>query len=805
MRKYKRSNSPVPACLLAVFFSCLLFAGQASAADDDKTSSISGVVTTGDNSVAAGVSILLKPSGKGTLTDEQGHFRFQKIKPGRYTLEISLMGYETIQQSIAIEEGQIIRRQFRLTISDKQLQEVTIKNTRNPYSLRSASPVLRLNEPLLEVAQNIQVVNAKTLTDQQVMSMSDGVLRNVSGAMRIEHWADLYTNIRMRGSEITALRNGMNIATSYWSPLTEDMSIVDHIEFIKGPAGFLMPVGDPAGLYNVVTKKPTGTTKGEAGFTMGSYGLYRATLDLDGRLDKAGRLLYRLNLAAKNQNAFRPYEFNDRYVINPVLSFKPDDKTTITAEYLLQKAKMSDLGSYYVFSVKGYADRPRDFTTADPGLDPTKITDQNMTVNLQRVLAQGWKLTAQLGYLDYRQQGSDLWPTYVDADSMIRHISNWDAASTAKYGQVFINGDAQTGNIHHRVLIGFDMSDKKYIADWNQIHQLDTEADKFSLANPVYGNPANGYPVFDRSKPLAQRAGVSGTIAQTYTGLYIQDELGFFNNTLRLTLAGRYSYVSNNEYNSKGSAKKITPRLGLSVSLDKNTTAYALFDQAFVPQSGIKKDHSSVKPLTGSNTEIGIKRDWFNGKWNTSLSAYRIIRRNVNSNDPSDATGRYVVQLGQTTSKGIELDIRGELFPGFTMVANYALTGATITKADTSAAGKATLGQKVPGFSTHTVNAWLNYQLNKGVLKGFGVSGGLSFLGKRSTWDWSATAKPLSLPDYTKLDAGIFWDNSSSMRISLNIFNVANRFLYSGAAYGNYYYWQAEAGRNWRLAINYRF
>jgi iron complex outermembrane receptor protein len=661
-----------------------------------------------------------------------------------------------------------------------------------------------LNQPLVEAPQNIQVVTSRALADQQIISMSDGVLRNVSGTMRVEHWADLYTNVHMRGSQVSALRNGMNIATSYWSPLTEDMSVVDHIEFVKGPAGFLMPVGDPAGVYNVVTKRPTGVTKGEISFMTGSNDLYRGAVDLDGRLDKAGKLLYRFNLAGKTQNSFRPYEFNNRLVIAPVISYRLDENTILTAEYLLQKVKLSDLGSYYVFSTKGYGVLPRNFTTADPGLDPTHITDQSITVNLQHKINDSWKLTAQAAYLDYKQQGSDLWPAYVGEDSMVRGVSNWDAASTAKYAQAFVNGELRTGSIQHRIIAGFDVNDKEYMADWNQYHTLDTDNDKFSLYDPVYGNPPNGYPVFDRSKPLEQRAGPYGTISLTYTGIYVQDELGFMDNKLRLTLAGRYSYVKNNDYSSLGEAKKFTPRIGLSYSLDKNTAVYALFDQAFVPQTGVKQDHGDVKPLTGSNMEAGIKRDWMDGKWISTLSAFRILRNNVNSTDPSDPTGRFIVQLGQTRSTGIEFDLRGEIVTGLTLMANYALTDSKISKTDSSAASKATLGQKVPGFAKHTANAWLNYQIGSGALKGLGFSGGLSFQGERNTWEWGATAEPRNLPDYTKIDAGVFWENNN-LRINFNLFNVADKFLYSGAAYGDYYYWQAEPGRNWRLGVSYRF
>ncbi len=127
------------------------------------------------------------------------------------------------------------------------------------------------------------------------------------------------------------------------------MSFVDHIEFVKGPAGFMLSSGDPSGLYNVVTKKPTGITKGEVSVLGGSYDFYRVSLDLDGKLDKKGKLIYRFNGAAQKKGSHRPFEHNDRYVIAPVISYQVNDKTKITAEYNFQYANMTEVGSYYVF------------------------------------------------------------------------------------------------------------------------------------------------------------------------------------------------------------------------------------------------------------------------------------------------------------------------------------------------------------------------------------------------------------------------------------------------------------------------
>ncbi|RFM26157.1 TonB-dependent siderophore receptor [Deminuibacter soli] len=772
--------------------------------NENKNGHIKGKVLTADDKPAAAVSVNIQGSKKATLTEEDGSFSIDNVKPGDYQLEVSLVGYESSIVPVTVTEGKTASVSIMLKVSGQQLQDVTVKSGRNGYNARQVSPTLRLNEPLIDVSQNIQIVNSKVMTDQQITSMSDGLIRNVSGLMRLEHWGDLYTNISARGSRLSAFRNGMNTITSYWSPLTEDMSFVDHVEFVKGPAGFMMSVGDPAGIYNVVTKKPTGVTKGEASITLGSYDLYRASLDFDGKLDKEGKVLYRLNLMDQNKNSFRAYEFNDRYSIAPVLSFKLDDNTTLTAEYIRQHVKSSNVGSYYVFSTKGYATLPRDFSILDPGLEPTNITEQIATLSLAHKLDDNWKLFAQASYYDYRGVGSSMWATSVSADSMIRNVSIWDAVSTAKFAQAYLNGDVQTGAVHHRILAGIDANEKDYMADWNQNHDLDKADAQFNYANPSYGFPSNGYPVWDRTTPLAQRAGVYGTVKQSLVGLYVQDELGFLNNKLRLTLAGRYTHVKASEYAADSKANRVTPRIGLSYSINDNTSVYALLDQAFVPQTGFRKDGKSVKPLTGNNMEVGVKRDWAGGKWGSSLSVYRIIRNNENSTDPSDPTGRYVVQLGQTRAQGIEFDLHGEIIPGLTLTANYALTDNQITKTDTSAAGKATLHNKVPGYAKHTANAWLNYKIQSGILKGFGVSGGFTFLGERSTWTWTGATGEQALPDYTKFDGGIFWEKDR-LRISCNVYNLADKYLYSGAAYGAYYYTQAEAGRNWRLGINYRF
>ncbi len=772
--------------------------------------SISGTVFTGDNQPAEGVTISITDSPHATLANSEGQFFFEKLSPGVYTLAVSFVGHDEEQRTVTVFASQTTTVTVNLLITSKCLNEVMITGYKNGVKVNMASTFLRTQTPLLELSQNVQVVTSKVLTDQQIISMSDGVLRNVSGAVRCEHWADLYTNVSMRGSQIQAFRNGFNMTTSYWGPLTEDMSFVDRVEFVKGPAGFMISNGDPSGLYNIVTKKPTGTTQGRASITAGSYNLIRTTLDLDGQLNKSGKLLYRLNLAGQNKKSHRDFEFNNRYSIAPVLTYQISEKTKITAEYTYQNVKMTEVGSYYVFAPgKKYATLPRNFTLTAPGIAPTVITDQTFLANLEHQLSANWKLTTQAMLSTYRQQGAEGWPKKVNADGTIqRQFFIWDAASDISMAQAFLNGTVMTGNILHRILGGIDIGNREYIADWSQTYAIDKDnGGEFDPMNPNYGKPTNGYPSWDRATSLEARAAATNTLLSLrYSSAYLQDEIGFFNNKLRLTLAARYTDVNESGYGVSTKANKLTPRAGLSWSIDKHTSVYALSDQSFMPQQGKLSSGGKVKPITGNNQEIGIKKDWMQGAWNTTLAVYRIVKQNELTNDPNAAPNSGLkIELGQKEIKGIEFDIRGTLLPGLTTVANYAFTDGRVTKVSSGVTAHK-VGDDLRGYAGHTANAWLSYTSQRGLLKNVGIAGGITWLVDRKTDQWVSAANSVKMPNYFKLDGSVFWENNK-LRVGANLFNILDKYLYSGSYYEplNATYWQSEPGRNARLEIALKF
>ncbi|WP_423127607.1 TonB-dependent siderophore receptor [Gaoshiqia sp. Z1-71] len=765
-----------------------------------QTGSVSGKANVPDEGEDALINIGLKGTNKGTITDVHGNFVIQQVKAGKYKLEASFIGYKTFETEVEVLAGKETEvPAFYLQKTDEKIGEVVVTGKQNPaYTADLASSSLRISTPLLKTAQNIQVITKEMLNDQQLVDMLESVTRNTSGAMMIEHWGS-FARINMRGFKLPAFRNGMNVDLP-WGPLTEDLSVVDRIEFVKGPAGFMLSAGEPVGFYNVVTKKPDAGMKNEASLTMGSFNLLRSTLDLGGKIGENDRLLYRLNVMGSTKKSHRDYEFNDRYTLAPSVTYRISDRTSLNAEYIYQYSKMSVVGAAYVFSPDGYGSLPRSYTTAEPNIDPSTIREHNVFLNLNHQLDENWSLTAQLGYLNYKLVGSSLWPDSVTTAGIYRGLGVWDALSNARMGQVFVNGDVYTGPVRHRILSGLDLSDKEYFADWFQSGPLGGENNPLSLTNPVHFVNSSLIPVFDRRMSIRRRAMNAGYPAAQFTGsssVYLQDELGFFNDRLRLTLAGRFTSYKTSVYGAATNDRVWSPRAGISYSIDDQTAIYGLYDQSFIPQSGTDKEGNNFEPVRANDLEAGIKRSWANSRWHSSLTVYQLTKENVLTADPENIN--YSIQLGEARSKGLELDIQGEIVKGLSLILNYANTHVEVTK-DTDASK---VGMRLAGHAKHISNCWLKYQFKQSDLKGLMLSLGYQYLIDRSSWSWGAGNQSV-LPDYFRLDGAIGWANEK-LSVDLNVNNILDKYLYSGSAYGSYYYWQTEPGTNFRLNIGFKF
>ena len=541
----------------------------------------------------------------------------------------------------------------------------------------------------------------------------------------------------------------------------------------------MLSSGEPGGLYNVVTKRPSSSHSNEVSFTMGSFNTLRTTLDVGGKLKKDGSLLYRLNVMGLTAGSHRDYEFNKRYTVAPSLKYAFTNKTSITAQYIYQYSQMLALGTAYVFSPNGFGDLPRDFTLAEPNIEPTNMDEHNALVTLNHSMNEDWEFTAKLSYLNYSQVGSSLWPESMDSTGngdIVRGIGIADALSESYLGQAFVNGKVGTGAIEHLVLAGVDLGHKDYFADWFQEGTLEG-AETFNVYAPAYGVPSASIPVFNRDQSIRKRAygTYAAIIGQRYSSLYLQDQLNFLENKVRLTLAGRYTSYNGWSYGASTKDDVLSPRAGLSVTVAKNTSVYGLYDQSFIPQAGASFEGEAFVPVRANNLEGGIKREWADGRWNTTVAIYQITKRNVLTTDPEHVN--FSIQLGEVRSKGLELDVQGEIVPGLQIIANYANTNVEVTE-DTR---EELVGSRVAGHARHSTNGWLNYMFQSKTLRGLGISLGYQYQVDRSSWNWGADNDSF-LPDYFRLDGALSWRNDN-LKVGLNINNLLNEYLYSGSTY----------------------
>ena len=115
----------------------VVLSGQSSA-------SISGFISDAETAEPLPfVNIVLQGSNSGTTTDERGYYVIQRLQPGSYTLNISFIGYRTVEEPVELAAGIDLRRDIQMEPEDLQGQEVVVTADRTRFE--KAVEVSRVN------------------------------------------------------------------------------------------------------------------------------------------------------------------------------------------------------------------------------------------------------------------------------------------------------------------------------------------------------------------------------------------------------------------------------------------------------------------------------------------------------------------------------------------------------------------------------------------------------------------------------------------------------------------------------------
>lgn len=744
----------------------------------------------------AGATISSPQASQVATTDSAGRFELRG-RSAITTLTVNHIGY--LPQTVRVSGGESLTIGLAADAATTLGEAVVTSKYYRQYGTQTISSALRLQTPLLQLSQHVQVVTPEVLFDQGSFNTTESVTRNVSGVVRNEISNNLGPNLYMRGGQIAPLRNGVDLTPYYRGPVPDDAALLDRIEFVKGPSLFMNNIGDPAGSFNIVTKQPTGTPRYTATAMLGSYDFYRLAADLDGKLDKVGKLLYRFNAMAMRTNSFVPGDYNQRLLVAPVLKYQLSARTALTAEYTLQAFKYG-LYSPIVMTPNGFGSLPRDFTISEPSVGPIRARNQSGFLTFTHQFNPTWQLTARGAFLLENSEGRYLWVTGVNKDNpnVLLRNPKYDLDRTQVTSQqAFVNGKFTTGPLAHQLLAGVDVNQKKFLAvdylAYNTTPAGQLVYYPLDVTNPAHGAEIPGYTSPDG---LASR-NTEQTI--NYYSVYALDELALFDNKLRLTPGLRYTDVrSHNQVLGLGSSsadRVVTPRFGVSYSFLPSFSMYGLYDRTLVPQGGITSAGAPLAPLRGSNHEIGLKKNWLDGRWTSTLALYYLTRSSIAAVDPANSL--YRVQVGENHAQGVEVDVVGQLVRGLNVVVNYAYTDAKIDS-DTN---PALVGARTPLFVKHVQNTWLNYELPARVARGLSFSLGYQYQAGRG--GRYAVAVPYGIPDYFRLDGGVGWQ-SPRLKVNLVVNNLLNHNLIATPWLRNgLYYWIPQAGTNGRLSISY--
>lgn len=653
------------------------------------------------------------------------------------------------------------------SLRKQRLREIEVLEKKKKLRPDSMSPVLRLEGRLLETPQNIVGVSADLIREQGGLVMKD-IARNASGVKFGYNSSvfDASTVVLMRGFSASTYVNGMPQRSDF-STLSEDAALIERVDFIKGPAGFLISSGEPGGSMNITTKTPRQQRIRQFEAAGGSYGMMRASADIGSAVREKG-FSYRLNAAYQQQNSFMDFIKTKKYVAAPVVQYNFSSRTYILAEYNLIRTTAD--GGSTVTKVGTDADvlkgRIGNNYAGDPGLPQSFTQSQSFRALLSHRLSDRWRLTVQSKYTitpaeTWYLMSDNYSPVNFDSTNTTRRlpVSN-NITGRVAAAQAYVNGQISSGShIEHRIVAGIDYNYSK--DNYSNAYGQYTFA--FDRNKPQYGLPTDSVRMLGKPTLLLRENGWWSAFAYSTTRLYTNWLVSF---------GGRFTLNTPVTTDAKRPLRDETafsPRLGITRLFGENTAVYALYDQSFIPQPGVDFEGNEFKPLRGNSFEVGAKREWFQRRLMTSVAGYRIVKNNLLVTDLLHRG--YRRQIGQATSTGVDVDVMGRISNRLSVSANYSYTHA-ITSKDSN---KDNEGNRLAYIPEQTINSWVQYSIPLCATSRLSISAGQSTVTRTATY-----TPDVYLKGYTKFDAGVAYD-AGRWYVRVTADNLTNkRYFASG-------------------------
>jgi catecholate siderophore receptor len=698
------------------------------------------------------------------ITNQQGEFELAVLSGG-YTVRVSASGFVDTSRHVTLTAGSPTTADFSLDVAG--VQEVVNVDAAIGYSVRAVSSATKTTTPLRDVPQAVSVVSSELIADQRMASMAD-VTRYMPGVGFAQGEGNRDTPI-LRGNSSTSdfFVDGVRDDVQYF----RDVYNVDRVEALKGPNAMIFGRGGVGGVINRVTRQADWGQMREASLQFGSWDNKRFTADVGRGVNDT--VAIRATGLYEDSDSYRDGVGVERYGFNPTVAFRLGPNTTLRGSYeYFHDERVADRG------ISSFNGRP---VETDPGTffgDPTQ-SPTDATVNLVSGLLEHRfnsrvTLRNRLSYGDYDKFYQNVFPGAVNAAGTTVAISAYNNATTRQnlFNQTDLIVSAQTGRFGHTLLLGteFGRQETGNFRNTGFFSSLGPNVSTFDapLASPTISVPLT----FRQNATDADNQGVT-----TIASVYAQDQVAF-SEQIEAVVGLRFDSfnadVTNNRTATDFSSDDglVSPRVGLIYKPIVPLSLYGSYSLTYLPRAGeqlssLSLTNQALDPEEFRNYEVGAKWDVV-PSFSFTAALYRLDRGNVIVPDPTDPAVSILVDAQRTT--GLEIGLNGSITRAWSIAGGYAYQDGEITR---SISATAQAGATLAQLPTHSVSLWNKYDVTPRLAAALGVI----YRGDVFT----STDNAVVLPSWTRIDAAVYYNLTSTVRAQVNVENLFDENYYLNA------------------------
>lgn len=665
------------------------------------------------------------------------------------------------------------------------------------YAPVFSSSATKSNTPLRDVPQTVNVITEALIQDQAARSLQD-VLRNVPG-VGMSNGDGQRDQVTIRGFSAISDQfiDGIRDDALYF----RDLSNIERVEVLKGPAAVLYGRGSSGGLINRVTKKPQTGNFGEVTVNVGSFGLKRISIDANTSANE--HIAMRLTGAYEDSGSFRDQGFIERSSIAPAISFKLGSDTKLLLQGEVAKDKrITDFG------IPSYNGRPVNvpastyYGSGEARRDDYTATDvSSFTAVFDHRFNDAISVRNATRYYTYELDRNNTLPGgTVNSATLKVGRSRGDVSrqEDGYFNQTDFTFKNTLGGLKQEWLLGVEIGKQNKYQNFINQGNIDSVSifnpagaipPPFSAATLASANPANS--VFD------------------VLGVYAQDQISLTPHWkallgLRYDVFKQATRFQRTQQSLEREDKTISPRAGLVWQPSEFASYYVSYSKSYQPSGEafpLAGNNVNNAPEQTRNLEVGTKFDFLQGAFSVTGAVFDLERSDIKTADP--ANPGVLINVGKQRTRGLELTASGRLPDGWDLSAGYAYLDARITESTSRVSSPQTpvvlipIQGNRPGLTPkHAASLWLVKQLGGG----FSAGGGLNYVAD----SYASASNAVVIPSYLTMDLAAYY-RSKRFDAALNLKNVTNEKYIVSAHGSNDNLLTPGAPREIQLSLTYKF